>query len=528
VNTTQHGEARRGWFDLRRRDIRDALTVLSLSWTVFAGTIAFALYKYFSESPGDEHFQLITMTTVLLACCVAAVTLGTRRFKDLRTNILARRMAEEKAADLATHDPLTGLPNRRLFIEQVNLALQRMSADADRVAVLMIDLDGFRAVNDRYGHACGNEVLVKFARRAAALLDPTSHLARFGDDDFSVLLPSLHWLDEPMQLARRLVAEASVPFVIGGQHTTLSASVGIALAPDNGNDRDELIRRAQLALRLAKADRRGSIRCFKPEMDAQVVQRTRIERELRAGATDAITVHYQPVVDLGTSTIIGFEALARWTDAELGPIPPDIFISIAEECGLINALGDRLLRIACREATTWPADVTLAFNVSPIQLCEPTLGLRILTILGETGLNPRRLEIEVTESALMENMEVARRVIDQLRQAGVRVALDDFGTGYATFSQLLALRLDKIKIDRSFVSRLGRDDESMVIIRAIIGLAGGFGLATTAEGIEDAEQLARLRENGCVQGQGWLFGKAIPASQIPHLLGSTQAAAANG
>jgi EAL domain-containing protein (putative c-di-GMP-specific phosphodiesterase class I) len=253
-------------------------------------------------------------------------------------------------------------------------------------------------------------------------------------------------------------------------------------------------------------------------MDAEVVRRTQIERELRAGATQAITVHYQPVVELTTQKIIGFEALARWTDPVLGPIPPSIFIRVAEECGLINELGDQLLRTACRDAVGWPADVTLAFNISPIQLCQPTLGLRILAILGETGLDPRRLEVEVTESALVENIEVARRVIDQLRATGVRVALDDFGTGYSTLSQLLALRLDKIKIDRSFVSRLGRDNESIVIIRAIMGLAGGFGLATLAEGIEDCEQLARLKETGCAQGQGYLFGKAVPASDVARLL----------
>jgi EAL domain-containing protein (putative c-di-GMP-specific phosphodiesterase class I) len=210
----------------------------------------------------------------------------------------------------------------------------------------------------------------------------------------------------------------------------------------------------------------------------------------------------------------------------LGPIPPDMFIPVAEECGLINKLGDQLLRAACRDAVTWPAPLTLAFNISPLQLREPTLGLRILAILAETGLDPHRLEIEVTESAIVENLEVARQIIDHLRQAGVRIALDDFGTGYATLSQLLALHLDKIKIDRSFVDRLGKDKESTIIVRAIIGLATGFGLTTTAEGVEDVEQLAYLRQHGCIEGQGFLFGKAIPAGEVPALLEGRLAVAA--
>jgi diguanylate cyclase (GGDEF)-like protein len=517
VRTKAVSERGAGWFDLGRRDIRDALTVSILASGVGIGTAAFALWKW-AGFGGDERVQLVSVTAVLLACCITAVLFSSRRFQDIRKEVLARRRAEQQAAELAVRDLLTNLPNRQLFIADVDGAIREAGAEGARLAVLIIDIEGFRPVNDRYGHVCGNQVLIEFARRVSALLGSTDHVARFGDDDFAVLMPSFRSLEEPMHLARRLVQEASVPFEIAGHPTTLGAAIGIAVAPDNGSTSGELIRRAQLALRWAKTQGRSSVRCFKAEMDAEVVRRTQIERELRAGATQAITVHYQPVVELTTQKIIGFEALARWTDPVLGPIPPSIFIRVAEECGLINELGDQLLRTACRDAVGWPADVTLAFNISPIQLCQPTLGLRILAILGETGLDPRRLEVEVTESALVENIEVARRVIDQLRATGVRVALDDFGTGYSTLSQLLALRLDKIKIDRSFVSRLGRDNESIVIIRAIMGLAGGFGLATLAEGIEDCEQLARLKETGCAQGQGYLFGKAVPASDVARLL----------
>jgi EAL domain-containing protein (putative c-di-GMP-specific phosphodiesterase class I) len=228
--------------------------------------------------------------------------------------------------------------------------------------------------------------------------------------------------------------------------------------------------------------------------------------------------HYQPLVSLDGNRIIGFEALARWQNGDFGFIPPDRFILIAEETGLINPLGDQLFRRACLDADAWPATFVLAFNISPVQLRDPTLGLRLLSILGQTGFNPRRVEIEITESALVENVGVARTVIDELRQAGVRIALDDFGTGYATLSQLLSFHLDKIKIDRSFVSLLADNQNSQEIVRAILGLAKGLGLTTTAEGIEDAGQLAYLKANGCTEGQGYLFSRAVPAEDIPALI----------
>src|ERR1700689_3251114 len=221
---------------------------------------------------------------------------------------------------------------------------------------------------------------------------------------------------------------------------------------------------------------------------------------------------------MATHLIIGFEALARWQNGDMGFVPPDVFIPIAEETGLIGALGDQLLRHACIDARAWPDTFTLAVNVSPVQLRDPTLGLRILSILGQTGFSPHRLEIEITESALVQNIGIAQTVIDDLRRAGVRIALNDFGTGYATLTQLLSFHLDKIKIDRSFVSRLDKSEDSLVIVRAILGLAKGFGLTTTAEGVEDAAQLACLKANGCAEGQGYLFGRAIPAAEIPALL----------
>jgi EAL domain-containing protein (putative c-di-GMP-specific phosphodiesterase class I) len=290
---------------------------------------------------------------------------------------------------------------------------------------------------------------------------------------------------------------------------------------------EELVRSADRALYRAKGEGRSFIRFFEPGMDAHVERRIQIEHELRnAIASNLIIPHYQPLVSLEGNRIIGFEALARWESKNFGFVPPDVFIPLAEEIGLIGVLGDQLLRRACSDANEWPTDLFLAFNISAIQLREPTFGLRILAILGQSGFSPRRLEIEITEGALVDNIGIAQGVIDDLRKVGVRIALDDFGAGYATLTQLLSFHLDKIKIDQSFVSRLVRDKDSLVIVRAILGLAGGFGLTATAEGIEDAEQLACLKENGCTEGQGYLFGKAVAAAEIPALLKSAPHASA--
>jgi len=254
-------------------------------------------------------------------------------------------------------------------------------------------------------------------------------------------------------------------------------------------------------------------------MDAHIEHRIAIENELRAAiAGKMIVPYYQPVVSFEERRIIGFEALARWKSDKFGWVAPDVFIAVAEEIGVISELGDQLLRQACLDARAWPAGLTLAFNISAVQLRDPTIGLRVLAILAETGFSPHRLELEITETALVDNLKVAQAVTGQLREAGVRIALDDFGTGYATLSQLLSLKFDRIKIDRSFVERLGKDKESTTIVRAVLGLASGFNLETTAEGIESAEQLASLRADGCLEGQGYLFSKAVPASDVHNLL----------
>ena len=505
--------------DWRRRDVSDGLVIGGLAVVALSVANWYDLFghiiiwtKQYEDWGLDEIF---VMTAVLSG---ALLVYGFRRLQDLKHEIAARRAAESAAQRLARHDPLTGLPNRRYFNEKLDEALQCCVTAGSRVAVLMLDLDGFKAINDARGHLVGDLALAEFAARISKATKGAL-VARVGGDEFAVVLPNIDLLDGPAGIARRITTSVAEPFLIAGTEAELGVGIGISIAPNDGVTADDLVRRADRALYRAKSEGRSITRFFELAMDTHVERRNVIERELRAAvAADQVEVHFQPLVSLVDDRIIGFEALARWQSPVLGPVPPDVFITVAEDCGLIHRLGDQLLRAACREARNWPNDLTLAFNISPLQLLDATLGLRVLSILGETGLAPSRLELEITESAIVGNAELAQHFIDELRAAGVRIALDDFGTGYATMSQLLSFRFDKIKIDRSFVKKLGVGTDSEVIVRAIIGLAKGLDLVTTAEGIETATQLADLKAEGCLEGQGFLFGKAIPAADIPALL----------
>lgn len=478
--------------------------------------------RVFETGEESENEEQITDGTgrirhVITRKCMAHLN-GAEYLVASVADISASREAEAENRHLAFHDPLTGLPNRRLFEETLTSCLLGATG-GEQLAILVLDLDGFKSVNDSYGHAVGDRLLRAFANKVSAVLRSEDLMARIGGDEFAIIMPAIKSLDDPTNLARRIVAIVSEPFEIAEVVVGFGAGIGIALAPNDGNKPDELLKRADRALYRAKANGRSSVCFFEPDMDLIGERHIQIEQELRSAiASSAIVPHYQPLVSLDGNQIIGFEALARWESKSLGHIAPDVFIPIAEETGLINPLGDQLFRRACLDASAWPATFILAFNISPVQLRDPTLGLHLLSILGQTGFSPRRLEIEITESALVENVAVARTVIDELRQAGVRIALDDFGTGYATLSQLLSFHLDKIKIDRSFVSLLASSQNSQEIIRAILGLAKGLGLITTAEGVEDAGQLAYLKANGCTEGQGYLFSKPVPADDIPALI----------
>jgi diguanylate cyclase (GGDEF)-like protein len=512
---------RKTWnsIDWRRQEIRDGAFILAL------GVVAYACARLFSLGPklfqfgiDNARWDIDDLIFVVFLMSLAFATYSYRRVKDLSREMEARRKAEMEAHKLARHDPLTGLPNRRFFVERLGEVLSKTTT-ASRSAVLMLDLDGFKSINDTYGHAVGDRALTQFAERISAIMRVGAFLTRVGGDEFAIIVPDISSLDNPTALARRIEVAVTEPFLVDHIPTTLGVGIGIAIAPQDGMDPEVLVQHADRALYRAKAEGHSGIRFFEPDMNAHVERRIAMERELRAAlAAKIIVPYYQPVVALDGNRVVGFEALARWKSDKFGWVGPDQFITIAEEIGLITELGDQLLRQACLDARTWPAEMTLAFNISAIQLRDPKLGTRIFAILAETGFMPNRLELEITETALVDHIEVAQNVINRLRQAGVRIALDDFGTGYATLSQLLSFQLDRIKIDRSFVDRLGKSNDSAIIVRAILGLANGFGLAATAEGIEDAEQLATLKANGCQEGQGYLFEKAVPANEIPGVL----------
>jgi diguanylate cyclase (GGDEF)-like protein len=512
---------RKTWngIDWRRQEIRDGAFILAL------GVVAYACARLFSLGPklfqfgiDNARWDIDDLIFVVFLMSLAFATYSYRRVKDLSREMEARRKAEMEAHKLARHDPLTGLPNRRFFVERLGEVLSKTTTTS-RSAVLMLDLDGFKSINDTYGHAVGDRALTQFAERISAIMRVGAFLTRVGGDEFAIIVPDISSLDNPTALARRIEVAVTEPFLVDHIPTTLGVGIGIAIAPQDGMDPEVLVQHADRALYRAKAEGHSGIRFFEPDMNAHVERRIAMERELRAAlAAKVIVPYYQPVVALDGNRVVGFEALARWKSDKFGWVGPDQFITIAEEIGLITELGDQLLRQACLDARTWPAEMTLAFNISAIQLRDPKLGTRILAILAETGFMPNRLELEITETALVDHIEVAQNVINRLRQAGVRIALDDFGTGYATLSQLLSFQLDRIKIDRSFVDRLGKSNDSAIIVRAILGLANGFGLAATAEGIEDAEQLATLKANGCQEGQGYLFEKAVPANEIPGVL----------
>ena len=429
-------------------------------------------------------------------------------------DVTERRQAEVQIMHMARHDALTDLPNRALFRERMEQALAR----GESFAVHFVDLDRFKTVNDTLGHPVGDALLCTVTKRLEMAVRGVDTVARLGGDEFAIIQLGAKPSDA-IDLAARLIASMSESFEIYGNQIIIGASVGIAMAPTDGTEPDQLLRNSDMALYRAKSEGRGLYHFFEPEMDAQMQARHELETDLRkALAANEFEVCYQPIVSLETGKYVGFEALTRWNHPQHGVIGPDRFIPIAEEIGLILPFGEWVLKKACQDAALWPDDLTVAVNLSAVQFRNPSLALSVATALATAGLSPTRLGLEITETVLLQQDQAIIDTLHQIRSIGVRISMDDFGTGYSSLSYLRSFPFDKIKIDRSFTRELGKQEDCAAIIRAVTRLGSSLGMLTIAEGVETREQLDILRAEGCDQVQGYLFSKAVPAASIPGLL----------
>ena len=434
-------------------------------------------------------------------------------------DITERRKAEARIAHMAHHDGLTNLPNREAYQDRLRQALDQAQSGNKRAAVLCIDLDLFKNVNDSFGHPMGDRLLKLVADRLRSEVRGNNLAARLGGDEFAVVLGCDVSPNEASDYAARLIKALSDSYDIDGIEVVIGASIGIALSPGDGATSEELMRNADMALYRAKSDGGGVHRFFEREMDRQAQKRRDMELDLRrAFANGEFELHYQPLVDLAADRISGFESLLRWRHPEKGMISPVDFIPVAEDIGLIVALGEWVLREACTEAGKWPADIKVAVNLSPVQFRSRNLVQVVISALAHSGLSPFRLELEITESIFLAETEANLAILHQLRELGVSISMDDFGTGYSSLSYLRSFPFDKIKIDRSFVKDLAERSDCVAIVRAISGLGRSLNITTTAEGVETIDQLDWLRAEGCNEVQGFLFSAARPAAEIEQLL----------
>ncbi|TDR89928.1 putative bifunctional diguanylate cyclase/phosphodiesterase [Enterovirga rhinocerotis] len=426
-----------------------------------------------------------------------------------------------RSAELANRDPLTGLANRTLFHHQLLDRLEVVKRNSGRVAILLIDLDRFKAINDTLGHPLGDALLRKVSARLTGALRDEDVAARLGGDEFGVIQSAAEQPDAAELLAARLVDLIGRTYVLEGHTIHIGATIGVTVAPRDGLDADVLLKNADLALYQAKAAGKGTFRVYETGMTERIQARRLLEIDLRrALALKQFDVVYQPQVDIATGAISGFEALIRWQHPVRGPVSPGEFIPAAEEIGIISAVSEWVLRTACREAMSWPGDISVAVNLSPVQFRNGRLLEVVTSALSATGLPASRLELEITEGALLENSDAVLAVLRSLRALGIRISMDDFGTGYSSLSYLQKFPLDKIKIDRSFIRNIDHEPDRLHLVRAIAALAKGLGMKTTAEGVETLAELQCVRSEGCTEVQGYFTGRPVPAREAAALLSS--------
>ena len=431
-------------------------------------------------------------------------------------DLTEQKQAEAQIARLAHFDPLTGLANRALFTQDMERMLARAhrhkgSGHKAHLALLCLDLDRFKTVNDSYGHLAGDQLLVEVAARLKKCVRKGDVVARMGGDEFAII-QEVERAEDAQILAGRILDAMKTPFTLMGVRAEVGISIGIALAPDDAQDMHNLLSRADLALYRVKSDGRNGWCFYQPEMDEKLLQRLEMEQDLKAAMERGeFELYFQPLLDLATSEVVSFEALLRWKHPRRGFVSPGEFIPVAEDCGLIGPIGEWVLRTACAAAAAWPQAWSVAVNISPLQFRHKSLASLVKSALKASGLPPRRLELEITETVILGNEKHNIAVLNDIRALGVRIAMDDFGTGYSSLSYLRAFPFDKIKIDQSFVRDLPHDDNAVSIIRAITGLAQSLGVRITAEGVETEAQLEALRELDCHQAQGYLIGRPAPS-----------------
>lgn len=440
-------------------------------------------------------------------------------FRGTATDITEEVEAHARANHLALHDVLTELPNRLLFRERLIYAMSDNRRKHADLAVLCLDLDHFKEVNDTLGHGAGDILLRQFAARLQSCVRPGDTVARLGGDEFAIIQSSSHQPADAAALGRRIIDIVKQPFHVEGHDLHVGVSIGVAF-PDHADDPDKLLKNADIALYRAKQAGRGAVRHFEPQMDLELQERKALEHDLRqALLKNELELHYQPLIDLESQSVTAVEALLRWRHPSRGLVAPGEFIPLAEETGLIIAIGEWVLRTACQQALVWPG-LSVAVNLSPVQFRHRELADTVSQVLQETGLEPGRLELEITESVLINDTEAALEILSALKSIGVQIAMDDFGTGYSSLGYLNSFPFDKIKIDKSFVTTLEDKAKSLAIVRSVIGLSESLSMATTAEGVETAEQAMLLQGEGCKQVQGYFFGRPVPALDMTAFLGN--------
>ncbi|MEH6791290.1 MAG: EAL domain-containing protein [Parasphingorhabdus sp.] len=500
---------------------RDVLTgaIVILAIILFAGTGGTILSDAINSLTGQARAGDNMLVSAFLLN-IALILFGWRRYKDLTKEVEERAAAEERAHSLAVTDPLTGLLNRRTIGERTAEMISIAQRKHKSITFLMLDLDNFKNINDAHGHSAGDAVLQQVASRIANVLPPQNLLARLGGDEFAcafIFDPEHPKMVE--RIADDLIQAISAPIVEDGLHLVVTTSIGMSRYDTESEGVDILMRRADIAMYCSKKQGRNRHCWFDTNMEQELQTRTVMETGMRTGIPNGEFVPYfEQQIDLATGKLTGFEMLARWESPSQGLISPEIFIPIAEDTGMIGDLSMSIMRQALHAAKHWDPSLTISVNISPVQLLDPWLAQKIVKLLVESGFPPNRLEIEITESSLFENLSLAQSIVGSLKNQGIKIALDDFGTGYGSLAHLRALPFDRIKIDRSFVSSLIRNPESKAIVKAIHGLGSSLGMPITAEGIEDRETESELRAIGCAKGQGWYYGRPLTIDETRKAL----------